>query len=139
MTQITPILLNDTLKLIQLARETARVQGQDAQAERLSPLVDNLRSLVSEAREPKSTAPVSDLMAQDDFKTLLKVVQSNSGSVEQPAQSVSSSNITDRSQIVNAMAAGGMTELEIARQMGMTRDEVQLILSVQNKRNITFK
>jgi hypothetical protein len=131
MPDISPVMLNDTLNLIQLARETAKIQGQKAQAERLTPVVDNLRSIVSEARETKPAAP-SGVLAQDDFRTLLNTVQTRPN----PTQSVgatSTSSFTDRTQMVMMMSAGGMSELDIARQMGMTRDEIQLITSINRR------
>ncbi len=139
MSQITPVMLNDTLNLIQLARETARVQGQKAQAERLTPLVDGLRTIVNESHEAQTAtakAPLqaSGVMAQDDFRTLLSVVQRGNGS---GAHSLPSSSPTERNTVVTAMAAGGMTDIDIARQMGMTRDEVRLILSMSQRRTTT--
>jgi len=132
MSKITPVLLNDTLNLIQLARETARIQGQKAQAERLTPVVDNLRTLVTEAREAKSSSQTADILNQKDFKTLLAAAQSTP---HVPSQPFSSS--TGRIQIVQAMSAGGMTDIDIARQMGMTREEVQLITGSRQPTNVT--
>jgi hypothetical protein len=44
----------------------------------------------------------------------------------------------ERNQIAIAMAAGGMSELDIARQLGMTRDEVHIIVSL-NRSNVQFR
>ena len=44
---IKPGLLNDTYNLVQLARESALAQGRQAQADKLSPVVDHLKTLVS--------------------------------------------------------------------------------------------
>jgi transcriptional regulator with GAF, ATPase, and Fis domain len=126
-TRDLPDLLNDTYNLIQLARETAKAKGNHAQAERLSPLVENLQTIVSESREPKRLAPAPGMMAQDDFRTLLAAAQA------QPTNRVEASSQGERNQVIAAMAAGGMNELDIARQMGMTRDEVQLILRMGKK------
>jgi len=41
------------------------------------------------------------------------------------------SSILERNQIVAAMASGGMAEIEIARQMGLAREEVRLIVNTQ--------
>lgn len=135
MTRISSVLLDDTLTLIQLARETARIQGQPAQAEKLNPLVDNLKTLASEAKEKKpapSVAPSGSIVAQDDFKTLLAAVQKNQTATTTPAPLRPTSS-SDRSQIVTAMASGGMSSLDIARQMGMTLDEVNTILTLRQK------
>ncbi len=135
MTRISSVLLDDTLTLIQLARETARIQGQPAQAEKLNPLVDNLKTLASEAKETKSASaipPAGGIVAQDDFKTLLAAVQKNQSSPAIPAP-IRPTGPSERSHIVTAMASGGMSSLDIARQMGMTIDEVNTILTLQQK------
>ncbi|MCI0521614.1 MAG: hypothetical protein L0Z70_15325 [Chloroflexi bacterium] len=131
MNKISPVMLNDTLNLIQLARETARQQGQKAQADRLAPVADGLRSVVQGAQEPAPAARSSGVLAQDDFKTLLSAAQSAPQAAARP---VAPSSMAERSQMAVMMASGGMSDMEIARHMGMTRDEVQLILSV-NRRN----
>lgn len=41
--------------------------------------------------------------------------------------------IGERNQMVRAMASGGMSDLDIARQLGMTRQEVRLVVSVQRQ------
>ena len=49
-------------------------------------------------------------------------------------------DLIPRRQVVKAMEAGGMSDVDIARQMGMTRDEVRMILSLnQSNRVITEK
>jgi hypothetical protein len=138
MNLISSDLLNDTFHLIQLARETARSQGKAEQAERLAPIVDNLRTLVSEARETKTSIPTtasspSGLLAQDDFRTLLSAIQGRSLDGPTSLTPGSFASPLERNGLILAMAAGGMSEVDIARQNGMTRDEVQLILSVNRK------
>lgn len=138
MTRISSVLLDDTLTLIQLARETARIQGQPAQAEKLNPLVDNLKTLASEAKEVKprpSVPPSSGVLAQDDFKTLLAAVQKSQASSPATPAPLRPSGPSERSHIVSAMALGGMSSLDIARQMGMTLDEVNTILALQQKKS----
>jgi hypothetical protein len=124
--RVTSHLLDDTLKLVQLARETARINGKPSQVEQLTPLVDNLTTLatkpqpVSQALPPDTTHSVA---AQDDFKALLSAVQSGSNAGQVSSQS-------DRNYIITAMSNGGMSALDIARQMGMTTDEVQMVLTL---------
>jgi hypothetical protein len=151
MARVTPTLLNDTLNLIQLARETARLKGEQAQAEKLTPVVNSLTSLIGEAREPKgartatgsvdsplsSIAPVSDVFGQSDFQTLLKAAK-ETGSPE-PSNAANAfpwraPSPIERNQVVIAMADGGMKDVDIARQMGMTRDEVRLVLSAGQRK-----
>lgn len=128
MTKITSGLLNDTLNLIQLARETALRSGRQAQASRFAPVEQNLQKAVTTARENRLAAPSqSGMMGQKDFKTLLNLSQSGGS---HPASSM---QIGERNQMVRAMASGGMSDLDIARQLGMTRQEVRLVVSVQRQ------
>lgn len=148
MTIITDNLLNDTLKLVQLAKETAQLRGQTEQANHLTPVADNLQSLVSRATQtqniqsvsaPIKAEPSSEILAQSDFKTLLSLVQNNNSQPSNPATPIFSTSSTDRNHIINAMVQGGMSILEISRQMGMTRDEVQMFISLTNpKQNIAI-
>lgn len=128
MDKISPTLLNDTLKLVQLARETARMQGSNQQAEKLEPVVEKLQTLVND----KTSKPAASqgLMGQSDFQIMLQASQTKPA--EQSTQTVSSSSIEDRNRMVNAMAAGGMNDVDIARQFGITRDEVRMVINLAN-------
>lgn len=69
MTKITSGLLNDTLNLIQLARETALRSGRQAQASRFAPVEQNLQKAVTTARENRVAAPSqSGMMGQKGFQ-----------------------------------------------------------------------
>lgn len=122
MDRIQSNLLNDTLNLVQLARETARIQGSKTKAEKLSPMVNQLQTLVA-SEQTRKPAEASGIMAQNDFKELLAIPKADS---TQPT----SGTVTERNQIISSMALGGMNEIDIARQMGMTRDEVRMFLSL---------
>ena len=124
MPKITPDLLNDTLSLIQIARETALAKGSQDQAERLKPVVDGFRSAVQTSQDQNSVEPVSKVMAQDDFQTLLTAASS------QPGNTVNTMSSMERNRVVTAMQGGGMSDSDIARQVGMTREEVRMILSL---------
>jgi len=140
MTNSIPGLLNDTLNLVTLARETALVMGKNNQAQKLSPVVEELRTAVSTAKNPAnvsttesvSTSTASNkadsygIMAQSDFQTLLNVAQNNSPS----ERNIPTLDISERNSIVKAMAEGNMPDVDIARQLGMTRDEVKLVLNI---------
>lgn len=135
MTKISSDLLSDTLSLLQLARETALARGNRVQAERLSPVTDNLRTLVTNTRQSATPSTGASVMFQPDFKTILSAMQS-------PAKPVAQAMTTalERNQIVSGMSSAGMSELDIARQMGLTRDEVRMILKLnttaQNTRRV---
>lgn len=135
MTKISSDLLNDTLSLVQLARETALARGNRTQAEKLAPVANNLRTIVSNTRQsaqqptatskPSATASGASVMGQSDFKTLLAATQAT----PRPAvQSISST--LERNQVISSMAAAGMSDLDIARQMGITRDDVRLVINL---------
>jgi transcriptional regulator with GAF, ATPase, and Fis domain len=137
MDKISPTLLNDTLKLVQLARETAKLQGSKQQAEKLEPVVEKLQTLVNNDKTPKPSASAG-ILGQSDFQTMLNVsrntkpaVQAESGS-SSSSSAVSSSSIEDRNRMVGAMTAGGMNDVDIARQLGMTRDEVRMVINISN-------
>jgi hypothetical protein len=129
MNTISSSLLNDTLQLVQLARETARTQGSDQKAAKLSPVVDNLRQIVTTAMDPKAGPPMDlGILGQDDFRTLM------AASTQAPRmQGVQPAPNPEKYQVVSAMASGGMADLDIARHLGMTREEVRMVLSFSQK------
>lgn len=132
MEKISSTLLNDTLKLVQLARETARVQGSQQQAEKLEPVVEKLQNLVNDKGTKTSSA--TGIMAQSDFQILLNASQTKStDQVSTGSSSISA--VEDRNRMVGAMSAGGMNDIDVARQLGMTRDEVRMVLNMANLGN----
>ncbi len=130
MSKISPDLLNDTLSLIQIARETALAKGSQDQAERLKPVVDGLRSAVQTSQGQNKLQPVSRIVAQDDFQALLAATQNS------PEKTGSGMPALERNRIVTAMQGGGMSDAEIARQVGMTREEVRMILSLNQSTGV---
>lgn len=125
MSNSIPGLLNDTLNLVTLARETALVLGKNTQAQKLTPVVEELRTVVSTSKNPSAAEPTG-MMAQSDFQTLLEASQKNT-----PAErTIPTLAIGERNMIVKAMAEGNMSDVDIARQLGMTRDEVSLVLNI---------
>jgi len=121
MERIQNNLLNDTYNLVQMARETAKLRGSQQQAEKLSPVVDQLKTLVARQKETSPGQPVG-ILAQDDFRSLMAVQKKNN------VESVTNSQ--ERNQVITAMASGGMQDIDIARQMGMTRDEVRMVMNL---------
>ena len=67
-------------------------------------------------------------MGQSDFKALLGVAQ---GRTSQPAAVNSTQSVMERNRMIGAMAEAKMSDVDIARQFSMSREEVQLILSAQ--------
>ncbi len=126
MSNTIPGLLSDTLNMVTLARETALVLGKNNQANKLTPVVEELRTAVTTAKNPSVPAEATGIMAQSDFQTLLNVAQKSTPS----ERSIPSLGISERNMIVKAMAEGSMPDVDIARQLGMTRDEVNLVLNM---------
>jgi hypothetical protein len=127
--RITNGLLTDTLTLVQLARESALSKGKDDQAQRLSPVVDELKTLAATQRQP-TVSPPTGMLAQNDFRTLLTAATNSSA---QPPSTGAGLQGPDRNRMVLAMASTDMKEMDIARQLGMTLDEVHMVVTVNQK------
>jgi hypothetical protein len=128
---IPKVSLEDSLYVLQLAREAALAQNRSAQAQRMAPVVEEMHSLVASAYQQPSTPSASlGVMGQSDFKMLLNVAQSRAG---QPVGTESTASVLERNRLIGAMAEANMTEIDIARQFSMAREEVHLILSTQQK------
>ncbi|MDT8897665.1 MAG: hypothetical protein ACPLUL_02505 [Thermanaerothrix sp.] len=126
--KVSENLLLDTYHLLQLARETALAQGNAERAERLSPVVNELRNLVIQNREPPSAQPTG-IMSGQDFQTLLSITSRSS------SLPVQGSPNQERYQAVLAMAAANMNETDIARHLGMTLEEVRTLLQIAQPRS----
>ena len=127
---IPKISLEDSLYVLQLARETALAQNRHAQAKRMMPIVEEMHSLVASGYQQATTPPSTGVMGQSDFKMLLNVTQSRAN---QPSATDSTASVMERNRLIGAMSQANMTEIDIARQFSMTREEVHLILSTQQK------
>ena len=130
MTNISRVSLEDSLYVIQLARETALAQNRQTQARRMGPLVEEMRGLVANPPQSMTTPPSTGMMGQSDFKTLLNISQTKAN---QPQSVESTSSALERNRLIGAMAEANMSDVDIARQFSMTREEVQLVLSFQQK------
>ena len=133
MTNIPKVSLEDSLYVLQLARETALAQNRQAQARRMMPVVDEMRSLVTNPAQTASIPPSSGVMGQSDFKTLLNVTQSR---VNQAPTVDSTAAVMDRNRLIGAMSEANMSDVDLARQFSITREEVQLVLNVQQKNKV---
>jgi len=155
MSSISRVSLDDTLQLIQLVRETALAKGRSAQANRLGPVVDEMRGLAKMAQAAPAVkpaqvapaapmpAPAAGILGQSDFKRLLeatKTVQpakveaaAAAGGAAQASSVSAVASVLERNRLMSAMSAANMSDVEIAKQFGVSRDEVRLVLNVQNK------
>jgi hypothetical protein len=131
MTNISRVSLEDSLYVLQLARETALAQNRQTQANRMGPLVEQMRGLV--ANPPQTTTPPSTgVMGQTDFKTLLDISQAKASQTQSVVESTSSA--LERNRLIGAMSEANMSDVDIARQFSMSREEVQLVLSFQQRK-----
>jgi hypothetical protein len=130
MIEIPRISLVDTFNVIQLARETALAKGAQDQAKRLTPVVEGMHSLVTQSPATSTTPGAnSGVMGQDDFRQLLNVAQSKSTTLS----GNNTQRVVERNQMIQSMAAANMSELDIARQLGISREEVGLVLSMNER------
>ena len=127
---IPKVSLEDSLYVLQLARETALAKNHQAQAQRMMPVVEEMRGLVTNSYQAQTTAPTTGVMGQSDFKTLLDVARTRTN---QPATADSTSSVIDRNRLIGAMSEANMSDIDIARQFSISREEVQLILNVPQK------
>ena len=127
---IPKVSLEDSLYVLQLAREAALAKNRQTQANRMNPVVDEMRGLVANSYQTQSTSPASGVMGQSDFKALLNVAQSRTSP---PATVASTTSVMERNRLIGAMSEANMSDVDIARQFSVSREEVQLILSVQQK------
>ena len=127
---IPKVSLEDSLYVLQLAREMALAKNRQAQFDRMNPVIEEMRGLVANSYQTQSPAPSNGVMGQSDFKALLNLAQSRSS---QPASIDVTSSVMERNRLIGAMAEANMPDVDIARQFSMSREEVQLILSAQQK------
>ncbi len=130
MSSIPQVSLEDTYTLMQLVRETALAKGRTEQADQLTPVVNEMRSVVSSARTTSSVPASTGVLGQADFKQLLEISQDKVNAAEASQNSVS---ITERNRLVKAMASAEMSSLDVARQMGVSREEVDMVVNTSRK------
>jgi hypothetical protein len=128
MSSIPKISLEDSLYVLQLARETALAKNRQSQARRMGPLVEQMHGLVANQPQATTTPPSTGVMGQTDFRTLLNISQAK---VNQPQAVDSTSSALERNRLIGAMSEANMSDVDIARQFSMSREEVQLVLSFQ--------
>lgn len=128
---ILKVSLEESLYVLRLAHETALAQNRHAQAKRMMPVVEEMHNLVASGNQQTQTTATSlGVMGQSDFKALLNVAQSRTSQSPGPDPTAS---VLERNRLIGAMSEANMTEIDIARQFNMTREEVHLILNTQRK------
>lgn len=139
---LNPNLLSDTLNVVQLARQAALARGAQDKAGKLSSVADKLHEVASQVGvSPASAAPAAAQTPAGSFRSLVSAMQEKNAPGSEgdpPAAPVNTgailpdalAGISERNRLVQAMASGNMSEVDIARQLGLTRDEVRTILSL---------
>ncbi len=123
MSEISSDMLHNTLQMISLARQSAVNQGENQKAEMIAPVEERLRNIVEPSRI-ESEVPVSSPVERDaGFQHMLKIKEQNQ-TANHPGYD------QDRNHIIQSMAAAGMSEVEIARQMGITSEEVEIVVQL---------
>jgi DNA-binding NarL/FixJ family response regulator len=126
-------LLSDTLNVVQIAQETALRKGNEVQANKMQPVVDKLRSILTQER---SAAPIepSSVMKESSFRTLMSLKEQ-----KQDGNISSNLPVEEKHKIVSALASGGMSETDIAKQLGVARDEVRMIVNLSEMNSTTWR
>jgi hypothetical protein len=121
MSKVSSEMLNQTLRMISLARQSAVDQGKTNQAEQIAPVENKLRRIVTDQAGSGPPSVGSSTLRGSDFQRMLDIKQ------QQNTASPASFD-QDRNGVIQSMASGGMDPVEIARQMGMTREEVDMVI-----------
>ncbi|MBI4926945.1 MAG: hypothetical protein HY835_04210 [Anaerolineae bacterium] len=131
MSSIPRVSLEDTLTLMQLMRETALARGQEARAARMAPAAEEMKSLVETARTAPAASAPAGILGQADFKKRLEVTHTRETQVIQGNAASGVEAALERNRMIGAMASANMSDVDIARQFGISREEVRLVLSTQ--------
>jgi DNA-binding CsgD family transcriptional regulator len=126
MANISSEMLHNTLHVLSLARQTAINQGKEQEADQIAPVENRLRHLVDQSAEVDQPEAAAPLLRNSDFQHLLEVKRKSGPSHPTGGEQ-------DRNQIIQSMASAGMSEMEIARQMGMTSEEVEMIVKLSRR------
>jgi transcription initiation factor IIE alpha subunit len=126
-------LLSDTLNVVQIAQETSLRRGNEVQANKMQPVVDKLRSILTKERSAAPIEPSSELK-ESSFKTLMALKEQNLDGLIS-----SKMPVEEKHQIVTALASGGMSETDIAKQLGVARDEVRMIVNLSEMNSTTWR
>ncbi|MBI9044038.1 MAG: hypothetical protein JEZ06_06110 [Anaerolineaceae bacterium] len=119
MSKNNSLLLSDTLNLIQMAHASASSQESEKIAEKLSPILKRFRELVESERETPDKSS-SNMQSQKGYKVF------QDDYLENQLEGLGA----DRNLMISTMSAKGMSDLEIAKHFGISRDEVRIILNL---------
>ncbi len=124
-------LLRGTAYLAALARRAAFTSNDPAareQALKLTPVAKELKGLANQMRNT-APPPAPAAVSAPDFQALMAAAAKK----QEPVTTLISDSL-DRFDVALSMARGGSNALEIAKSLGLTRGEVDLIINIASQK-----
>ncbi|MEY4233620.1 MAG: hypothetical protein RL635_587 [Chloroflexota bacterium] len=119
-------LLRNTTYLMSLARRAALSSPDAAERQRAVQLGSVLRELKALGGAAPAAAPAEALRAGEGFDRLLAAARGRSD----PAAQRPAGDPLERTTVALGMAQAGAQQLDIAKALGMSRGEVDVILNI---------
>lgn len=119
-------LLRNTTYLMSLARRAALSSPDAAERQRAVQLGSVLRELKALGGATPAAAPAEALRAGEGFDRLLAAARGRSD----PAAQRPAGDPLERTTVALGMAQAGAQQLDIAKALGMSRGEVDVILNI---------
>ncbi len=119
-------LLRNTTYLMSLARRAALSSPDAAERQRAVQLGSVLRELKALGGAAPAAAPAEALRAGEGFDRLLAAARGRS----EPAAQRPAGDPLERTTVALGMAQAGAQQLDIAKALGMSRGEVDVILNI---------
>lgn len=119
-------LLRNTTYLMSLARRAALTSPDAAERQRAVQLGSVLRELKALGATPPTAVPAENMRAGEGFGRLLAAARGRS----EPAAQRPAGDPLERTTVALGMAQAGAQQLDIAKALGMSRGEVDVILNI---------
>lgn len=119
-------LLRNTTYLMSLARRAALTSPDAAERQRAVQLGSVLRELKALGATPATAVPAENMRAGEGFGRLLDAARGRS----EPAAQRLAGDPLERTTVALGMAQAGAQQLDIAKALGMSRGEVDVILNI---------
>ncbi|MDA0698216.1 MAG: hypothetical protein DWG81_00955 [Chloroflexi bacterium] len=119
-------LLRNTTYLMSLARRAALSSPDAAERQRAVQLGSVLRELKALGATPPTAVPAENMRAGEGFNRLLEAARGRS----EPAAQRPAGDPLERTTVALGMAQAGAQQLDIAKALGMSRGEVDVILNI---------
>ncbi len=119
-------LLRNTTYLMSLARRAALTSPDAAERQRAVQLGTVLRELKALGATPPTAVPAESMQPGEGFGRLLEAARGRSA----PAAQRPAGDPLERTTVALGMAQAGAQQLDIAKALGMSRGEVDVILNI---------